>query len=279
MQSQYLHLAPEKWRNLMPPSDVWQLLVKIINIKKDNSRQVINMQQDLLKQTWSLAPFIISVAGSVSVGKSTFAENLKEKLVENNSKEKVQVVSADSFLMSNDELKAKNLMDEKGFPSSFNWKSLANFLSSVKSGATRVPYRVYSHEISDLSDEVRYITQPDVLIVEGINMLQQAPQGIISPNYFIDFSFYLDADRLDLEEWYMQRFHQMLDINKDNPGNFFYQWAHKPRYIADEFAHEVWKNVNLKNLDEYIAPTKERANMILKKKFDHSFSDIYLRKF
>lgn len=107
----------------------------------------------------------------------------------------------------------------------------------------------------------------------------KAPGDIASPSDFVDFSIYLDADKKDLEQWYMERFHEMLEINKDNPGNFFYKWAHKPRLEADEFAHGVWRAVNLKNLNEYIAPTKNRADMILKKNYDHSVGDIYLRKF
>lgn len=263
----------------MPPSDEWQFIVKILKMKEENLQHAKKMQEDFLKQTWPTSPLIISVAGSVSVGKSTFAEKLKQKLIEYNSNKKVQVVSADSFLMPNRELEAKDLMDEKGFPSSFNWQTIANFLIAVKSGKAHVPYYVYSHELSDLSDEIEYVEKPDILIIEGINLLQKAPGDIFSPNDFVDFSIYLDAEKEDLEQWYMERFHEMLEINQDNPGNFFYQWAHKPRLEADEFAHGVWQAVNLKNLNQYIAPTKKRADMILKKNYDHSVGDIYLRKF
>ena len=263
----------------MPPSDEWQFIVKILKMKAESLQQAKKLQEDFLKQTWPSAPLIISVAGSVSVGKSTFAAKLKQKLVEYNSSKNVQVVSADSFLMSNDELKAKDLMDEKGFPSSFNWTTIAEFLTAIKTGKHHVPYYVYSHELSDLSHEVKYVEQPDILIIEGINLLQKAPGDIASPSDYVDFRIYLDADKKDLEQWYMERFHEMLEINKDNPGNFFYKWAHKPRLEADEFAHGVWRAVNLKNLNEYIAPTRNRADMILKKNYDHSVGDIYLRKF
>ncbi|MBD5430712.1 type I pantothenate kinase [Lactobacillus sp.] len=278
MQNRFVHLTAKKWGDLIPPSNEWQFIIKILSMKEENLKQAQKMQEDFLKQTWLASPLIISVAGSVSVGKSTFAEELRHKLVEYNSTRKIQVVSADSFIMSNSELKAKNLMDEKGFPSSFDWESMANFLAAVKSSTRNIPYRVYSHELSDLSDKIEYIDQPDILIIEGINMLQKAPGNNLSPNDFVDFSIYLDASRENLENWYLERFHQMMKLNKDNPGNFFYQWAHKPLTEADNFAHEVWRTVNLKNLNEYIAPTKERADMILRKNYDHSVSDIYLRK-
>lgn len=278
MQSQFVHLASDNWRNLMFPGDEWQFIVKVLKLKRESLHYARKIQEDFLKQTWPISPFIISIAGSVSVGKSTFATKLKQKLIKYNSNKKVQVVSADSFLMSNSELETRNLMDEKGFPSSFNWKLIAEFLTAIKNGKTHVPYYVYSHKLSDISDKIEYIENPDILIIEGINLLQKAPGDGLSPSDFVDFSIYLDADKNDLEQWYMERFHEMLKINHDNPGNFFYQWAHKPRLEADEFAHGVWQAVNLKNLNEYIAPTKERADMILKKNYDHSVSDVYLRK-
>lgn len=261
MQSEF---TPGKWCELIPPSgDGWQLIVKILNERE---------------QAQLAPPFIISVAGSVSVGKSTFAENLRQELLKANSSKKVAVISADSFLMSNSTLKAKNLMDEKGFPSSFDWQKIADFLSAVKSRQAQVAYQVYSHELSDLSDEIRYVDRPDILIMEGINMLQEAPNSIISPSDFVDFGIYLDASESDLEAWYMERYHQMLEVNYHNPGNFFYHWAHQPLEDANSFAHDVWKRVNLKNLREYIAPTKEKADLIIQKQADHSVRKMYLRK-
>lgn len=253
-----------KWCELIPPSeDDWQLIVKILNERE---------------QSQLAPPFIISIAGSVSAGKSTFAEKLRQELLKNNSSKNIAVISADSFLMSNSILKAKNLMDEKGFPSSFDWQKLADFLKAVKSRQEQVPYQVYSHELSDLSDEIKYVERPDILIIEGINMLQEAPNSIISPSNFVDFGIYLDASEADLEDWYMERYHRMLEINYDNPGNFFYHWAHESQEVADAFAHDVWKKVNLKNLREYIAPTKEKADLIIQKQADHSVSKMYLRE-
>ena len=139
--------------------------------------------------------------------------------------------------MSNAELKAKNLMDQKGFPVSFNWDAFSTFLSSVKASKERVPYRLYSQEISDLvPNEVGSVEQPDVLVVEGINLLEVPPNGQAPPSDFLDYVIYLDASEEDLERWYLDRYHLMLEINRNNPDNYFYQWAHVSREQADIFA-------------------------------------------
>lgn len=171
-------------------------------------------------------------------------------------------------------------MDQKGFPSSFNWDAFYTFLASVKAGKERVPYRLYSQEISDLvPNELGYVSVPDILVVEGINLLEVPPDGQAPPSDFFDYVIYLDASEDDLETWYLDRYHLMLEINRNNPDNFFYKWANVPLEQADNFAKRVWRDVNLKNLHDYIEPTKKRADMIIKKYGNHEISDMYIRKF
>lgn len=277
MKNEFIHITLQKWQEFNPPSTdfladylVWQL------------KNYDNLQKE--KKTFlelKKAPFIIGVAGSVAAGKSTFAQKLNDLLARKFPQLKSIVVSTDGFLMSNAELQAKGIMEQKGFPFSFNWRALTNFLCAVKSGKQNVPYRLYSQEISDLvPDKIGKINDIDILIIEGINILQIPPnaQGQI-PSDFLDLGIYLDSSDDNLEYWFMERFHNLLKQNKSNPGNFYYEWANGPIKKADAMAKQVWRDVNYKNLVDYIAPSKERADLIIEKQKDHSFSDFYIKKF
>ncbi|QNQ81304.1 type I pantothenate kinase [Lactobacillus sp. PV034] len=275
MNKEYLHLTPDEWESLMPPSSSksgWAFINYVLN------KEIVVQQNSLQELNWRISsPYIIGIAGSVAAGKTTFAQNLKANLEKEDRK--VEIISTDSFLMSNAELTAKDLMDQKGFPISINWNALNNFLKNVKLGNTNIPYRLYSQERSDLvPDKVGILPQTDVLIVEGINILELPTNNGEMPSDYVDYAIYLDSSETNLEAWYLERYHRMLDLNRDNPDNFFYKWAHTDRQKADEFAKEVWLNVNIKNLHEYIAPTKKRADMIVTKSFDHSISAIDLKQ-
>lgn len=275
MNKEYLHLTPDKWENLMPPSsskNSWSFINYVLNKELTVTR---NALQEMNWRTPS--PYIIGVSGSVAAGKTTFAQSLKENLEKEDRK--VEIISTDNFLMSNAELTAKGLMDQKGFPVSINWNALNNFLKNVKLGNTKIPYRLYSHELSDLvPDKMGILHQTDILIVEGINILELPIDSGDIPSDYVDYAIYLDSSENNLETWYMERYHRMLDLNRNNPDNFFYKWAHTDRKKADEFAKSVWLRVNVKNLYEYIAPTKTRADMIVTKALDHSISAIDLKQ-
>lgn len=230
-------------------------------------------------QVEEVAPFIIGVSGSVASGKSTFAQELKRALERTYPDKKIAVISADNFLKSNAELEAKGLMEQKGFPISFNWQALVNFFEALKKHYPKIPYRIYSHELSDLiPDQVGFLEEVDILIIEGIYLLQDAPAGIDAPRKYINSSIYLDTSEENLYQWYLERFHQMLKLNYHNPGNFFYSWAHKPIQEADNFALDVWNKVNLKNLHQYIAPTKERADIIVENNDKHKIERILIKE-
>ena len=275
VNKEYLHLTPDKWQNLMPPStskNGWSFVSYVLD------EEILATQRYLKELSWHLSsPYIIGISGSVAAGKTTFAKELKRHLEKENKK--VEIVSTDNFLMSNAELEAKGLMDQKGFPVSINWGALITFLKKVKLGDESIPYRLYSHELSDLiPNQLGILKQIDILIIEGINILELPIGNGEIPSDYLDYSIYLDSDESNLENWYMERYHHMLNINSDNPDNFFYKWAHVDRKIADEFAKKVWIDVNIKNLHEYIAPTKVRANMIVTKNLDHTISAIDLKR-
>lgn len=279
MEIDYFHLNPAKWREFNPPSG--DFVVDYIDLLlRQHSNQAEELA-DFLNQPVAKTPFVIGVAGSVAVGKSTFANTLQEKLTDKYPAKNIFVVSTDGFLMSNNELNDKNLMDQKGFPVSFNWKAMNTFLQSIKEGKDRIPYRLYSQEISDLvPDRVGTIENADIVILEGINALQNPTDPTLAaPRDFLDLGIYLDADEATLTAWFMDRFHKMLEINKDKPDNFYYEWAHWPKEESDAFALKVWRDVNLKNLHEFILPSKKNADLIIEKDQEHNTKNIYLKKF
>ncbi|MFD1430211.1 type I pantothenate kinase [Lacticaseibacillus mingshuiensis] len=225
-------------------------------------------------------PFIIGIAGSVAVGKSTTARLLQLLLSRAYPDRSVQMITTDGFLYSNAELERRGILDRKGFPESYNMDLLIHFLNNVKnnSGVIRAPK--YSHQIYDIvPDEEEVLDHPDILIVEGINVLQlPSKQPIYISDYF-DFSIYVDADPALIEQWYLERFGMLLDTAFTDPTNYYYQYAIGDRNEAFQMAKDVWRDVNLKNLNEFILPTKNRADVILHKTHDHLIDEVALRKF
>ncbi|MCI1943554.1 MAG: type I pantothenate kinase, partial [Lactobacillus sp.] len=225
-------------------------------------------------------PFIIGISGSVAVGKSTTARLLQLLLQRFWPHSQVHLMTTDGFLYSNAELQRRHLMERKGFPESYNMQLLADFLTDVASSKEDVVYPLYSQSLSDIiPGKYGHVKQPDVLIIEGINTLQLPENGQVVTSDFFDFSIYIDAAENLIESWFMNRFVKLLDLNKDDPTNFYYEWANGPREKALQMAEETWQMVNLVNLREYIAPTKSRANLILHKCTGHKIDSIYLRDY
>ncbi|MCU0831380.1 MAG: type I pantothenate kinase [Rhizobiaceae bacterium] len=229
-------------------------------------------------------PFIIGVAGSVAVGKSTTARVLKELLARWPNSPKVALVTTDGFLHPNAVLRAEGLMERKGFPESYDGGKILRFLSSVKAGEPHVKAPVYSHLSYDvLPDAFVEVTQPDILIFEGINVLQVRdlpPDGREVPmvSDFFDFSIYIDADEHDIHNWYVTRFMRLRETAFRDPASFFHRYAQLNEEEALAIAERLWRDINLKNLRENIMPTRPRADLILRKGSDHLISQVSLRK-
>jgi type I pantothenate kinase len=229
-------------------------------------------------------PFIIGIAGSVAVGKSTTARVLKELLQRWPSSPKVDLITTDGFLMPNAELRRDNLMERKGFPESYDVGALLRFLSAIKSGQPDVQAPQYSHMTYDvLPGSFITIDRPDILIFEGINVLQPRqlpPDGKFVPfvSDFFDFSIYIDADEDLIHKWYIDRFMRLRDTAFKDPESFFHRYSRLSEDTARAIAESLWENINLKNLRENIVPTRPRADLVLRKGDDHLIREVALRK-
>ncbi|MGO3733363.1 MAG: type I pantothenate kinase [Vagococcus sp.] len=226
------------------------------------------------------SPFIIGVAGSVAVGKSTTARLLQMMLSRSFKRRHVQLITTDGFLYPTDELIQRGILDKKGFPESYDMERLLDFLNAVKNGEDNLDIPIYSHEVYDIiPNEFETISQPDILIVEGINVLQLPESQQIYISDFFDFSIFVDADPTLIESWYLERFEALLDLAKDDKTNYYYEYANGSREEALSFAKKIWRDVNLKNLNDFILPTRNRADVILHKTDHHNIDEIFLRKF
>lgn len=228
-------------------------------------------------------PFIIGIAGSVAVGKSTTARLLKALLSRWENHPKVELITTDGFLYPNERLLEKGLMKRKGFPESYDIKRLVEFVSDVKAGKRNVTAPVYSHITYDITDEIKVVDQPDVLIIEGLNVLQSgmdyphAPHRVFISD-FLDFSIYVDAETPLIESWYIERFMKFRYGAFKKPGSYFSHYTDLSENEAIRKAKNIWHSINGKNLDENILPTKGRAHLILRKSSNHSVQEILLRK-
>ncbi len=229
-------------------------------------------------------PFIIGVAGSVAVGKSTTARALKALLARWPDHPRVDLVTTDGFLYPNAELERRGLMNRKGFPESFDTTKLLNFLGDVKSGRDVAEAPVYSHFQYDILPSQKItVERPDILIVEGLNVLQPArlPKGgdaVPFVSDFFDFSIYIDADAKTIEQWYVARFLKLRGTAFRDPGAYFHRYAALSNDEAIARATEIWRTINLKNLEENILPTRRRARLVLRKGNDHRVESVALRK-
>ncbi|MCT8988886.1 type I pantothenate kinase [Chelativorans sp. SCAU2101] len=230
------------------------------------------------------SPFIIGIAGSVAVGKSTTARVLKELLARWPSSPKVDLVTTDGFLYPNAVLRQEGLMDRKGFPESYDVGAILRFLSSIKAGLPNVRAPLYSHLTYDvLPGEYVTIDRPDILIFEGINVLQtrELPKdGKAVPfvSDFFDFSIYIDAPEHLIHQWYVERFMRLRETAFQDPKSFFHRYSKLSPDAAKAIANQLWTNINLKNLRENILPTRPRASLILRKGANHLVEEVALRK-
>lgn len=256
----------------VPLASILDIFIKQYNMQQQQLNKLLNIPQKRV-------PYVIGIAGSVAVGKSTLARLLQTILAQFYKEKKVDLITTDGFLYPNEILEEKDLMNRKGFPESYDMHRLIKFMGDVKSGKERVEVPKYSHAVYDIiPDESQIIDQPDILIVEGINTLQLPANEKIYASDFFDFSFYVDAEPENIEKWYLQRFGILVDTAFRDPNNYYNRFSDINRVEAFEFARKIWKEVNLKNLTDYILPTRFRADAIIHKTTDHYIDQILLRK-
>jgi type I pantothenate kinase len=259
-------------------------LSRLLNLYVAAAQRLDAVSSTFLGRMERKVPFIIGVAGSVAVGKSTTARVLKALLARWPDHPRVDLITTDGFLYPNRELEARGLMNRKGFPESFDTARLLNFLADVKSGKDVIEAPVYSHFHYDIiAGQKAAIERPDILIVEGLNVLQPAvlpKDGAAIPfvSDFFDFSIYIDADAEVIQSWYVTRFMRLRSTAFRDPAAYFHRYVTLTHDNAVTRALEIWRTINLKNLEENILPTRPRARLILRKAEDHSVHSVALRK-
>jgi type I pantothenate kinase len=222
---------------------------------------------------------VIGIAGSVAVGKSTFARILQALLAQWPDHPKVDLITTDGFLFPNAVLTERHLMNRKGFPESYDARELLRVLRQIKSGDDTVDAPVYSHVVYDIVEGERIlINRPDIVIIEGLNVLQTANDATEFVSDYFDFSIYVDADEADIEQWYVDRFLTLRASVFQNPTSFFRRFADLSDEEAVATARGIWTEINGVNLRENIAPTRERASLIVHKTADHHVDSVRLRR-
>jgi type I pantothenate kinase len=263
---------------------VYLPLTELINLYIDHETNLYRHSNWFLGLSERPTPFILGVAGSVAVGKSTTSRLLKELLGHGYPRRQVDLITTDGFLLPNRELERLGLMDRKGFPESYDQGALLRFVMDVKSGKPRVTAPVYSHMTYDIvPDQELVVEQPDVLIVEGLNVLQPArPRangrvGLAIEDFF-DFSVYVDAPDDAVKEWFLERFRHLRTTAFTDPNSYFRQFATVPEAEAMELAHHTWDTINGPNLRDNIKPTRGRATVVIGKAADHSIECVRIRR-
>lgn len=263
---------------------VYLPLTELLNLYIEHKSKLYRVTHDYLKLSVRKTPFVIGVAGSVAVGKSTTSRLLRELLSQGPGAPHVDLVTTDGFLYPNAELERRGLMQRKGFPESYDRRALVQFVMDVKSGVPEVHSPMYSHLIYDIvPGAVKVIRQPDILILEGLNVLQPARRRAdgsmaLAVSDFFDFSVYVDADEADLRRWYIERFLHLRETAFLDPRSYFTRYAKMPLDAALRRAGQIWDTINGPNLTTNILPTRGRATAILRKNANHDIALIRIRK-
>jgi type I pantothenate kinase len=259
-------------------------LSRLLNLYVGATQGLYRASAEFLGDRSAKVPFIIGVAGSVAVGKSTTARVLRELLARWPNHPKVDLITTDGFLYPNRVLKSRGLMLRKGFPESYDVKRLLEFVANVKSGIAEVAAPVYSHLLYDIvPGELQWVRQPDIMILEGLNVLQTGtvPHRTKPPVFvsdFFDFSIYVNAKPSHIQTWYVERFLTLCGTAFQNPESYFHRFASLTRDEARQTSRQIWHDINELNLKQNILPTRSRADLILDKSADHSIQRVLLRR-
>jgi type I pantothenate kinase len=259
---------------------VYVPISRLLNLYAAGARDLHRRTSEFIGERSGRTPFVIGIAGSVAVGKSTVARLLRELLSRWDDTPRVELVTTDGFLYPNAELERRGIMQRKGFPESYDRKALLRFVTMVKSGADEVRAPFYSHLDYDIKPGAEIVVRrPDVLIVEGLNVLQPpGASGRLSVSDLFDFSIYVDARTSDIARWYEQRFLALQRGAFSDPRSFFHRFASLSEDEAVARARSIWSAINEPNLVENVLPTRSRADLVLRKGPDHAVSTVLLRK-
>lgn len=264
--------------------EIYLPLSRLLNFYISSNLRRQAVLEQFLGTNGAKVPYIIGIAGSVAVGKSTTARLLQALLTRWPEHRKVDLITTDGFLYPNQVLRDKGIMKKKGFPQSYDMRKLVNFVSQIKSGARNVAAPVYSHLTYDIvPDQTQIIDQPDILILEGLNVLQSDMDYPQDPHHvfvsdFVDFSIYVDAAPHLLKQWYIGRFLKFRQGAFSDPDSYFHNYSKLSEEEAINVASSIWDEINGLNLEENILPTKERASLIMTKGENHSIRNVRLRK-
>lgn len=264
--------------------DIYVPLSRYLNLHVAAVQHLYNARREFMgAPAPQKVPYIIGIAGSVAVGKSTFSRVLRASLARWPDHPRVDLITTDGFLYPNHVLQQRGLMKRKGFPESYNLRRLLRFLADVKAGVQKVSAPVYSHLRYDIvPDQQQTVEQPDILILEGLNVLQSPTEERDSLRVFVsdffDFSIYIDADEETVQRWYIQRFLRLRDTIFQNRLSYFHRYASLSEGEAIATAEGIWTSINLPNLRENIKPTRERAHLILEKGHKHQVDNVHLRR-
>jgi type I pantothenate kinase len=258
---------------------VYLPLSRLLTLHVQECGRLYRAYRTFLGATVERTPFVVGIAGSVSVGKSTTARLLRLLLARWPQHPRVELVTTDGFLMPNAELERRGLMARKGFPESYDRRALLRFVTEVKAGRAEVTAPVYSHLVYDIVEGERMtVHRPDILLLEGLNVLQPAGSAALAVSDFIDFSVYVDAATDDIRRWYVERFLRLRETAFRDPESYFRRYAALDEREAVARAESIWAEINGPNLEHNIEPTRGRASLVLRKGPDHSVTGIRLRK-